>query len=273
MPSTISLFAYFFLPESPRFLLLKGKTAEAKAIFRDASRKNGRPLPVEFSVQVPARRHQSTIATLTGNPTLRRLTVLLAIIWFSSSLAYYGIVFLASQLSFTTHDKYVSMLIVSLAELPAYCLTFLFSWKLGRTRGMAISSGVTILSMSLLAFQKHLPWNFLLACTFIARGGLAVFFSLTALFTPEAFPTVVRSSGFGLTSAFARLAGSLTPFIAISLNAMSVVAASAVYVGGALSWVYLCTVTAIRYEEETAQGLHNAEADVLTMSVDKGKDG
>ena len=237
-PSFISLFSYFFLPESPRFLMVHHRTAEAKEIFRCAASRNGLPnlLPANFSVKLPSSQKsdgsfRTQLAKLFKKGTMRRLTICLSLIWFASSFAYYGIVFLTSQLPFGKNDKYMSMLIISLSELPAYCFTFLFSYKLGRTRGMALSSFITIVTMTILAFQKRLPDNLLLGCTFVARGALAVFFALAGLFTPEAYPTVVRSTGFGLTSGFARLAGSLTPFIAISLNALSVVACAFVYVG------------------------------------------
>ncbi|KNH06010.1 major facilitator superfamily protein [Perkinsela sp. CCAP 1560/4] len=237
-PSLVSLLNYFFLPESPRFLVAHGAVSRAMKTFRKFDAVNNSPcrLPKKFSIAVPLDLHadcsiKQRTAQLLANKTIKRLTWTLCAIWFSVSFAYYGIAFLTAQLKYGSLDKYMSMMIVSSSELPAYGFTFLFSVKLGRLRGMILSSCITVVGMSILSMQQYLPSSVVLASMFVSRGALAVFFSLSCLYTAEAFPTPVRSTGFGITSGFARLAGALTPFIAISLNSVSVVAASVVYVG------------------------------------------
>ena len=237
-PSLASLVNYFFLPESPRYLVARGLVERAAKIFRTCDRRNNSPcvLPAKFDISVPADLRSDCSfsernAQLVANKTIRLLTWTLCVIWFSVSFAYYGIAFLTAQLQYGPRDKHMSMMIVSFSELPAYAFTFLFSVKLGRRRGMTLSSLITVVGMTLLSIQKYLPSSAVLITMFISRGALAVFFSLTCLYTSEAFPTPVRSTGFGITSGFARLAGALTPFIAISLNSRSVAAAAVVYVG------------------------------------------
>lgn len=50
-PSLILFVTWYFLPESPRWLLRKGRIQEAEAILRQAAERNGRKkeLPVDFS--------------------------------------------------------------------------------------------------------------------------------------------------------------------------------------------------------------------------------
>ena len=257
-PSLASLVNYFFLPESPRYLVARGLTERAAKIFRTCDRRNNSPrkLPTAFNIAVPADLRADCSFTernaqLVSNPTIRLLTWTLCVVWFAVSFAYYGIAFLTAQLQYGPRDKHMSMMIVSVSEIPAYAFTFLFSVKLGRRRGMTLSSLITVVGMTLLALQTYLPSLMVLITMFISRGALAVFFSLSALYTSEAFPTPVRSTGFGITSGFARLAGALTPFIAISLNSVSVFAAAAVYVGVLLIGVYC--VTLLPYETKNEQ--------------------
>jgi OCT family organic cation transporter-like MFS transporter 4/5 len=53
-PSVILIFTWWFLPESPRWLLRKGRIVEAENILRQAAETNGRKktLPSNFSTLV-----------------------------------------------------------------------------------------------------------------------------------------------------------------------------------------------------------------------------
>lgn len=48
--------------------------------------------------------------------------------------------------------------------------------------------------------------------------GITGAFCTTYAYTPEVYPTSVRTTGLGVASAFARVAGILTPYIAKSLG-------------------------------------------------------
>ena len=76
---------------------------------------------------------------------------------------------------------------------------------------------------------------------FGARGGVSVLFALVALYTPEAFPTPVRSTGAGVCSAMARVSGIVTPLIAIQLHAVNELYSIVIYSGVAILGAVACT--------------------------------
>src|SRR5215217_2268952 len=77
------------IPESPRYLVISGKTDEAREILTQIATENGQPAPEEDLV-ANQREEGAPVAKL-WRPSLRRSTLMLWIAWFCISLAYYGI--------------------------------------------------------------------------------------------------------------------------------------------------------------------------------------
>lgn len=55
---------------------------------------------------------------------------------------------------------------------------------------------------------------FLTIVLFVARGVIAGLFQAAYVYTPEVYPTALRSLGVGACSAVARLGAMLTPYVA-----------------------------------------------------------
>nr|CAD7460198.1 unnamed protein product [Timema tahoe] len=70
---------------------------------------------------------------------------------------------------------------------------------------------------------------FLTTMLFIARGIIAGVFQASYVYTPEVYPTQLRSVGVGTCSAMARLGAMVTPYVAQVLIQSSLVLATAVY--------------------------------------------
>ena len=249
IPSFVGIISCWFLPESPRYLLVQGSCTKSKNIILKIASVNRRAmcLPTHFNLvfhescsghkknSLPSSRR---VYQLLHNPEMRRLTLCLCTIWFATSFVYCGLVFLTSNLRFSARSPYLSMLLVVLAELPAYVITFLFSMRLGRRRGMILSSAGGVLCTAALSLQDYIPFPATISFMCGSRLCLAVLFALAVLYTPEAFPTQARSTGVGLTMACARFAGIWTPFVAISLHSVQVIATASTYA------VILCIGTA-----------------------------
>jgi len=116
---------------------------------------------------------------------------------------------------------YEAMLIVSLAELPGYALIYFIAVKWGRSKGLVLFSAASAFFLIMLFLKPFLSLWLLVPLMFMGRLSVSSLFDLVALYTFEAFPTTMRSTGAGVCSACARVGGILTPMVAIYLHEKS----------------------------------------------------
>jgi MFS transporter, putative metabolite:H+ symporter len=229
LPGFILLAARRGVPESPRFLFSRGRSAEARAVLERVAAVNGTALP-EGELALPARQKKAGFADLLA-PKLRRTTLLLWLIWFLISIGYYGaFTWLPSWFrakGFALPSVYLNSFIMALAQVPGY---FSAAWLIERW-GRRWTLG------AYLVLSGAFAWLFALAATPATVVGAAIFLSFFALgawgalyaYTPEAYPTSIRATGIGTASAMTRIAGAIAP----SIGAM--VAAGASGAGGSLA--------------------------------------
>lgn len=205
---------YFFrrhVPESPRYLMVKGKAAEAKAVLQQVAAENRVVLP-EFEL-LPLKAETSNKINQLWHPQLRRTTFLLWLIWFCISLGYYGIfTWLPSYFrsaGMTLLPVYQNTFILALAQLPGYFSAAYLVEKWGRKYTLAFYLVASGLFTFLFAAATSL--NYL-----VAMGIWMSFFTLGAwgalyAYTPEAYPTNIRGTGMGAASGMTRIAGAIAP--------------------------------------------------------------
>ncbi len=217
IPGIIVFFIRRHVPESPRYLLVNGKTEQARAVLAQVARENGRTLP-DLPLQPLEHRPPSRIRDL-WKPGLARTTLLLWVIWFAISLGYYG-VFTWLPTFFRNSGMallpvYQNTFILALAQLPGYFSAAFLVEKWGRRRTLGfylLASGVfTYL------FAAANSLNLL-----VAMGIWMSFFTLGAwgalyAYTPEVYPTNLRGTGMGAASGMTRIAGALAPSLGAAL--------------------------------------------------------
>lgn len=213
LPGLILFAVRRYVPESPRFLLTRGQSARARAVLEQVAAENGTTL-IEGELEAPAAPAASRWTDLFA-PSLRRTTVLLWLVWFMISLGYYGaFTWLPSWFrakGFTLLSVYPNTFIMALAQLPGYFSAAALVEKWGRRRTL----GIYLIASGVFA------WLFALAATPPAVTGTAVLLSFFALgawgalyaYTPEAYPTVIRTTGIGAASGMTRIAGAIAPSI------------------------------------------------------------
>ena len=199
------------IPESPRYLAISGKADEAREIIAGIARENGRPTP-EQDLVAGERQSGTTVARLWA-PGLRQMTLMLWVTWFCISLAYYGIFTWLPQAfvqqGFSSLQTYQNTFLLALAQVPGYFSAAYLIERLGRRNTLGLyllASGVfTFLFAIVTGFGGLLASAMLMS--FFALGAWAALYA----WTPESYPTEIRTTGMGWASGMARVAGVITP--------------------------------------------------------------
>ena len=202
------------LPESPRYLAERGRSAEADAVVRRVERSGGAALLTLGAAVAPARTGRTSIAEL-WKPAYARRTAMLWILWFGIVFTYYGIflyvpsLLTARGLSEVRSNEF--FFYTTLAQVPGY---FSAAWLVERwgrkptlvtyllgTAASAVIFGtsetgtIAFVALALLSFFNLGAWGVVYA------------------YSPELYPTAVRATGAGIAAAVGRLGGIIGPFL------------------------------------------------------------
>ena len=141
------------LPESPRWLLVKGRREEAEEIIEKARRINRREEKAEVGPSESEVKESSdkaspgTVLDLFRLPALRRSTLIMYYLWFTNNLVYYGFTLNAGKLF--PGDLHINILISAALEFLAYTVGIFAFLYLGRRGSVASFMGLGGLSLLL----------------------------------------------------------------------------------------------------------------------------
>uniref|UniRef100_A0A667XAJ7 Si:dkey-166k12.1 n=1 Tax=Myripristis murdjan TaxID=586833 RepID=A0A667XAJ7_9TELE len=212
-PGFLFIFYIWVLPQSARWLLANDRREEAIVLLRKAALVNGRVLPptvqVEKCEMAGAGKQKYTAMDLVRTPQMRKRAIILFYIWFVNVLVYYGLSLGASRLG---TNLYLTQFVFGLVEIPARSLVLLVlpcSRRLSQSGFLAVG-GLACLLM--LAVPADYP-NLLTGLAMLGKFGITASFAVIYVYTAEIFPTVLRQTGIGMSSMFARMGGVLAPII------------------------------------------------------------
>ncbi|XP_038214326.1 organic cation transporter protein isoform X1 [Zerene cesonia] len=215
----------WLMDESPRWLWAQGKTKEAVNIVQKALKFNNSEevldvaeyvarAKIEFNNKLqrePEVANKTGVLDLFKTPHIRKMTMIICLCWFANSLVYYG---LALNSGRTEGNPYLITAIFALVDIPSYVVVFYFLNVWGRRTFISTAMLVGGFACVVAAFR---PVSVMVTTIIVVAGKLciAASFAIAYIYCAELFPTVVRNSALGLASMFARLSGSLTPFISL----------------------------------------------------------
>lgn len=205
------------LPESPRWLLRRGRAAEAEAVLASIEQRVGRRLPDETAVSGSS----STSATASAigakpakawrardllSPRFRKVTLMLWATWF----AEYGVLYtfmtfvptLLAMEGFSIVKSFEFSIAIYASVIPGYVLGgYVVDWLDRKPTAILAFIGTAIFG-TLFGVSTS-------STTLMAFGGLTSFclaLGSTAIYsyTPELYPTEIRATGMGLASAWGR---------------------------------------------------------------------
>jgi putative MFS transporter len=202
------------LPESPRYLAERGRSAEADAIVRRVERAGGGALLTLGAAVAPARSGRTSITEL-WKPAYARRTAMLWILWFGITFTYYGIflyvpsLLAARGLSEVRSNEF--FFLSTIAQIPGY---FSAAWLVERW-GRKPTLVAYLLGTAAAAF---LFGNSGTGTDAFVYAALLSFFNLGAwgvvyTISPELYPTGVRATGAGVAASVGRIGGIIGPFL------------------------------------------------------------
>ncbi|XP_037365266.1 organic cation/carnitine transporter 2 [Talpa occidentalis] len=215
VPGVLCAVLWWFIPESPRWLISQGRFKEAEVIIRKAAKINGIAAPStifdpselqDLSSQKP---QSHSILDLLRTRNIRMVTIMSIILWLTISVGYFGLSLDTPNLH---GDIYVNSFLSAVVEVPAYTLAWLLLRHLPRRYSMAAA---LFLGGSVLLFVQLVPPElYYLATTLVMVGkfGVTAAFSMVYVYTAELYPTVVRNMGVGVSSTASRLGSILSPY-------------------------------------------------------------
>ncbi|KAJ1532010.1 hypothetical protein ONE63_000644 [Megalurothrips usitatus] len=226
----LCFFLYWWvLPESPRWLLARGRFQEAEAILRLMARVNGRPLPPNYMSQLmrkfqpektplasatpydpqPEQERSYGVLDLVRTPNLRRKTLIITFIWFTNTSVYVGLSYYAPVLG---GDEFLNFFLAGAVELPTYLFLWPAMLRWGRRVALCVSmvvGGTACLATVLV--QNDPMVTLVLYC--VGKMGISSSFVVVPLMASELYPTVVRGLGMSTSSVVGMLGPICIPLV------------------------------------------------------------
>lgn len=234
-------FAYsWWYSESARWLVLNRRSEEALKTLHRVARINGKPemaskltmevLHSHMSKEIESSHSSFTAFDLLKTRGMRRISICLIAVWFSTSFAYYG---LAMDLQKFGVSIYLMQIIFGAVDFPAKLFALATLSFLGRRVSQA---GCLFLSAAIIFANIFVPSDMQTVRTVLACLGKAftsASFTTVYLYTGELYPTVIRQTGMGFVSTFSRVGSMAAPAVLI-LDEVLPALPSLVYGGAAV---------------------------------------
>lgn len=239
LPSFLGfILVYLFVPESARYLAMKGRFQEATVEANYVAETMGMR---DKMLQIEELQHFFTHCVDTNkkemdksyfdafqegfngfkdlySSNLRRSTISLQVLWFCiGSGASFGTWMLAIFEEVHIHRVYFTLFVFWSANIPGLISAGFLIDKLGRKKLLIICMTSSSLALLCFAMAAHVGADDsdigIITTSFVFHAFSVMSWTTTGVFSSETFPTKVRTTGLGVCTASARIAAILSQYI------------------------------------------------------------
>ncbi|KAJ4745299.1 Organic cation/carnitine transporter 2 [Rhynchospora pubera] len=210
---------YFLVPESPRWLLVRGRKDEAVQTLKKIATLNGNLITSNFSklqcFDEPTCKTGmlSTMKMLWERKWARKRLTAIMTISFGVGLSYFGMPLNVGNLG---SNLYLSVALNAVAEFPATLLTFFLVGKINRRSSLlALTTISGICSLFCLMNNDIIPERVQMVIEVVSFFGACTCCDIILIYTIELFPTCVRNSALALIRQALVLGGVLAPVLVV----------------------------------------------------------
>ncbi|XP_005384564.1 PREDICTED: solute carrier family 22 member 20 [Chinchilla lanigera] len=210
----------WWLPESSRWLLLHGKSQQAVRNLRLVAVMNGRKEEGERLTMEVVRsyiqsefasvRTSNSILDLFRSPAVRKVTCCLMVVWFSNSVAYYGLAMDLQKFGLSVYLVQALFGVIDIPAMLAATATMIYVGRRATVASFLILAGLMVIANMFVPEDLQALRT---AQAALGKGCLASSFICVYLFTGELYPTEIRQMGMGFASVHARLGGLAAPLV------------------------------------------------------------
>ncbi|AWP20060.1 putative solute carrier family 22 member 16 isoform 2 [Scophthalmus maximus] len=226
--SPFLLFCWKF-PETPFYLMAKGRCKDAQTLLdaiarfnglecrlradellEPEKRENGRALLEQGADELPAQTDKKlSILDLFGSWRMAGRTCTVWAIWFIGSFGYY--VFSLGSVNLGG-NQYINLFLAGAVELPSYLVGCYAMDRIGRKNTCAPALLLAGVACMLIIVVPSDIEALVIVLSMTGKFAIAIAFGLIYLYTCELYPTIIRSLAVGSGSMMCRVGSVVAPF-------------------------------------------------------------
>ncbi len=217
-----ALFIWWYrrsLPESPRWYEQHGRYVEAEAVMRaieaEVERDTGAPLLPFVGVQMQETKTDASLRSLFQGE-LRRRMLLGAVMWvIGNSVTFAFTIWMPTifiQRGLSVVKSFAFTTVLAFGAIPGNFLGVLIADRWGRKWTLVALSLLQAALIVVYGQARAAPAVLVLGFCFVVAMNVAITLK-AGVYTPELFPTRLRTSGVGIAHATGRVATILSPYL------------------------------------------------------------